>query len=102
MLFEQLCRPLGRRHLPNPIGQAPLPIAQFEYGIVGPPHPLMGQYRQVFVFTDDQMSREAAVELPASLNKALLYLFSSNLLPLSLRPLSWPAPKRRRATPRNT
>ncbi len=36
----------------------------------------MGQYRQVFVFPDDQMPREAAVELPAGVGEALLYLFA--------------------------
>ncbi|CAA9443332.1 MAG: hypothetical protein AVDCRST_MAG78-2650 [uncultured Rubrobacteraceae bacterium] len=75
MLVEQ-CRGLpGRRDLPYPIGNLPLPVTELECGIAGLPCPSGGQYRQVVVFTDHQVLREAAVESPAGVCEGLLYLF---------------------------
>ena len=79
MYFEQLPSFPGPRYILHPV--CDIPIAELEDGIVDPPHPPVGQYRQVFVFPDDQMPREAAVELPAGVDEALLYIFLSDRSP---------------------
>ena len=79
MFFEQLlCSEPGRRENLHLVGHVPLTIGELEHGVVNPPRPLVGQYRQVIAFPDQQMLREATVDSPTSIKDALLYLFPSH------------------------
>lgn len=75
VLVEQRRGLSGRRNLPHPAVDFPLPVADLVFEIAGLLCPPVGQYRQVAVFTDHQVPREAAVEFPAGVCKSLLYLF---------------------------
>jgi hypothetical protein len=80
MFFEQLlCSVLRCRDNLHLVGHVPLTVGELEHGVVDPSRPLVGQYRQVIVFPDHQMPREATVDFPTGVNEALFYLFPSHV-----------------------
>src|SRR5215216_1484193 len=76
---------VGRRDHPHPVGEVPLAIVELEDGIVEPPHPLVGQYRQVVGEPDDHAPVADTGYPPAGAFEAPLYLFPGYRVPLSSR-----------------
>jgi hypothetical protein len=72
---------LRRRYCIYPVGEVFSITAKLEDGLVHLPHPVMCKYRHVVsVVADKQIRGEAAVDLPSSFCKGLLYLLRSPIL----------------------
>src|SRR5215216_550346 len=93
MLLKQHRGLSRRRDYPNPVGEVSLRIVELEHGIFYPPHPLVGQYRQVVRNPDDHALVAAAGYPLAGAFEAPLYLFSGRRLPpfllADISSLSW-------------
>ena len=77
MLSERLSGLLGSRYLPNLASEVPLVIEEFEDGmIVGIPR-LFARHdgESVVGVPDDQIIREAAVQVPPGAGETIFYLF---------------------------
>ena len=85
MFLEHLSGLLRSRYFPNPVGDIPLVVDEFEDSIVvGFPRFFAGQDGEPVVgVPDGQVIREAAVQVPSGADEAVFYLFLRHLAPLS-------------------